>query len=154
MYLPAGQTEVLPQWHPWVHSVCVGLREKCWWIANTNTSVMSGKGIIADGEKFPWKAPFKRTQWPRSWDHAGGTLLAGIVSPILWHPQKGQPEHASSDPISLPTLSCSRATACCSAHLIPSTEGISPWLPDHTEENIPIRERYAFYRRQLDFKKE
>lgn len=137
MFYPAGQTEILPRWHLCVHSLCMGLWGKRWWIASTNTSCMSGNKIMADGKKFLWKVPFKHTQWPWSRDHAGGTLLPGGVSPLLRHPHKGQPEHPSSDPISLPTLSCSRATVGCSAHFSPSTEGISPWLPDHMEQNIP-----------------
>lgn len=73
MFHPAGQTQVVPRQHPCMHLLSVGLWEKCWWIASTIISCMSGKEIIADGKKFLWKVPFKHTQWPWSWGHAGGT---------------------------------------------------------------------------------
>lgn len=153
MYHPAGQIEVLPQWHPCMGSLCAGLWEKCWWIASTNISCMSGKEIIADGKKKNvWKVPFKHSQWPWSWGHAGGTLLAGVVSPILWHPHKGQPE------LPLIPSPCQHSTAPVQLYVVLHTSSpvlrafLSGYLATR-KTTSPISERYVFYRRQLDWKK-
>lgn len=143
MYHPAGQTEVLPQLHPSMHSCCVGLWEKCWWIAS-----MSGKEIIADGKKFSGRFHLNTPS-----DHeagARGTLLAGVVSPILWHPHKGQPElplipspwQHSLAPVQLYVVLHTLCPAFLSGYLATR------------KRTSPISERYAFYRRQLDWKKE
>lgn len=92
---------------------------------------------------------------PAAWFYTKWNLAcwSSLAHPVA-SPCKGQHEYIFSGHISMPTLSCSNAVTCGSAQPILVTESISHCLPEHTKHNIPHKERWAFYKRQLYFKKD
>lgn len=143
---------VLPRQHPCIYSLCVGLCEKCWWIASTNTSCMSGKEVIADGKNFSGRFHLNTSS-----DHKAGTMLVAPCWLEYSHPHYGIPTKGSLSTLPLIPSPCQRSPALLRVVLHTSSPVLRAFLPGYltTQERMsPIRGRYVFYRKQLGFKKE
>lgn len=93
--------------------------------------------------------------WPAVWSHTKWHLSHwSSLDRTMAFSYEGQPEHAFSDHISVPTPSCSHATIHHSAHPILVSRAFLTTYLTTQNRTCPIKEKHAFYKRQLYFKKD
>lgn len=144
VFHPAGQTEVLPWWHPCVHSLCVGLWEKC---CQGRKSLLMEKNFSG---RFHLNTPS---------DPEAGTMRVAPCWLEESHSYSGIPTKVSLSTIPPIPSPCQHPPAPVQLWAVlhtssPVLKAFLPGYPTTWKRTSPIRERYAFYRRQLDFTKE